>query len=183
MAELLIRTIPDPVLRKKTTRVKVVDKSTKKLITDMLDTIHCVPGRVGLAAPQVGKSLRLCVIGIPDENEKGNGHTRDYVLINPEIVRKKGERVVQEGCLSIPGYVGEITRAEVVTVKYRDLSGKEVRLKAEDLLAQAVEHEVDHLNGVLYIDHLESQEKLYKIQPQDIEGGALEDGTGNEEKD
>jgi peptide deformylase len=127
----------------------------------MCETLHAEEGRVGLAAPQVGVSLRVTVIGLPDQE--------DIILINPEIVRRKGQRVVSEGCLSIPGYVGELTRAEAVTAKGLDIKGKECRIKAEGLLAQALEHEIDHLNGVLYIDRMENKETLRKIQPQDSE--------------
>jgi len=161
MAVLPIRTLPDPVLRQKTSRVRTIDSSIKKLVADMRETMHADPGRVGLAAPQIGVSLRVTVIGIPDEE--------DIILINPQIVRRKGERLVSEGCLSVPGYVGQISRAEVVTAKGLDLSGKEVRIKAEGLLAQALEHEIDHLNGTLYIDHLESMDSLRKLEPEDTE--------------
>ena len=161
MAVLPVRTLPDPVLRQKAKRVRTIDGSIKKLIADMLETVHADPERVGLAAPQIGVSLRVIVIGIPGE--------KDIVLINPEIVRKKGERSVTEGCLSVPEYFGQISRAESVTVKGRDLKWKEIRIKAEGLLAQALEHEIDHLNGRLYIDHLESMDELRRIEAGDIE--------------
>jgi len=157
MAVIPIRLYPDPILRQKSKRVRSIDGSVKRLINDMIETMHAVPGRIGLAAPQVGVSLRVIIIGIPEEEE-------DIILINPEVVRRTGERLVEEGCLSILGYVGEIKRAESVRVKGRDQNGKEVRIKANDLLAQALEHEIDHLNGVLYIDHLESMDKLHKIE-------------------
>jgi len=156
MAVIPIRILPEPVLRQKAKRVRIIDNSIQKLINDMIETMHAVPGRVGLAAPQVGVSLRVFVIGIPDEE--------DIALINPEIVRRTGERLVEEGCLSIPGYVGQIKRAVSVKVKGRDQNGKEIRIKANDLLAQALEHEIDHLNGVLYIDYLESMDELRKIE-------------------
>ena len=157
MAVIPLRVLPDPVLRQKAKRVRVIDGSIKKLISDMIETLHAVPGRAGVAAPQVGVSLRVIVIGIPDEE--------DRVLVNPEVVRRKGERLVHEGCLSVPGYFGEIKRAESVTVKGLDQNGKVIRIKADGLLAQALEHEIDHLNGLLYIDHLESMDKLRKIEP------------------
>ncbi len=160
MAVLPIREVPDPVLRQKTKKVSSIDRSVKKLIADMRETMHAEPGRVGLAAPQVGVSLRVTVIGLPEEE--------DIILINGQIVRRKGKRLVNEGCLSIPGYVGELYRAETVTAKGLDIKGKAIRIKAEGLLAQALEHEIDHLNGVLYIDHLESPDALRKIQPEDI---------------
>ena len=185
MAVLSIRTAPDSVLKQKAKKIHIVDRSIKKLIRDMLETMHAEPGRVGLAAPQVGVPLRVIVIGLPKEEREeartkgggggggggsggGGGETAaDIVLINPEIVRRRGERVIAEGCLSVPGYFGEIKRAEAVIVKGRDQNGKEVILKAEGLLAQALEHEIDHLNGTLYIDHPEVKETLRKVQPEE----------------
>lgn len=164
MAVLPIRIAPDPVLRRKAKRVRTIDGSIHKLIKDMLETMHDAPG-VGLAAPQVGVPLRVIVIGIPEQE--------DFALINPEVVKTRGERVVSEGCLSVPGYMGQLTRAESVTVKGRDPSGKEVRIKAEELLAQALEHEIDHVNGILYTDRLESEDNLKKIEPKDVEEAEL----------
>ena len=161
MTVLPIRTLPDPVLRQKAKRVRTIDSSVKKLIADMMETLHADPNRVGLAAPQVGVSLRILVIGIPDEE--------DVVLVNPKIVRRGGERTITEGCLSVPGYYGNISRSESVVVKGRDQNGKEVRIKAEGLLSQALEHEIDHLNGTLYVDHLESMEQLKKIGSEETE--------------
>ncbi len=160
MAILPIHVVPDPVLRQKSKRVRSIDESIHWLIDDMRETIHSAGG-VGLAAPQLGTLLRVIVIGMPEEE--------DIVLINPEIVRRKGERVVDEGCLSIPGYIGQIKRAESVRVKGRDQNGKEIRIKASELLAQALEHEIDHLNGVLYIDYLDSMDKLRKIEPEEAQ--------------
>ena len=161
MAVLPLRFAPDPVLRRKAKRVRNMDGSIERLIDDMLETMPVVSG-VGLAALQVGVPLRVAVIGIPEEET--------IVLINPEIVKRSGERIVEEGCLSIPGYRGEIKRSASVTVKGRDRHWKEVRLKATELLAQVLEHEIDHLNGVLYIDHLESPDKLYQIEPEEERG-------------
>ena len=159
MAVLPIRTFPDPVLRQKAKRVNTIDDSIQKLISDMVETIEADAGRAGLAAPQIGIPLRVIIIDVPEQE--------NIVLINPEIVRKAGEQLVTEGCLSVPGYFGEITRANSVTVKGRNQDGKEIRIKAEGFLAEALQHEIDHLNGILYIDHLESIEKLHKIeQPQ-----------------
>ena len=161
MAVLPIRTLPEPVLRQKAKKVTSVDKSIKKLVADMQETLHADGGRVGLAAPQIGVSLRVVVIGMPDEE--------DMIMINPEIIKTRGERQVTEGCLSIPGYMGELKRAEQVTAKWHDLDGREVRVKAEGLLAQALQHEIDHLNGNLYIDHMENRDDLRKIEPDDVE--------------
>ena len=160
MAVIPIRELPDQVLRQKAKRVRTIDGSIRKLIADLVETMHAAPG-VGLAAPQIGVPLRVIVINMAEEE--------NVAIINPQIVRRTGERLVNEGCLSIPGYIGEIKRAESVRVKGKDLNGKEIRLKADELLAQALEHEIDHLNGVLYIDHLESQDKLRKIEPEETQ--------------
>ena len=160
MAVIPIHALPHPVLRQKAKRVRNIDSSIKKLIEDMRETMHSTGG-VGLAAPQIGVPLRVIVIGIPEQE--------DIALINPQVVRRKGERLVNEGCLSVPGYVGEVKRAESVTAKGRNQDGKEIRIKADELLAQALEHEIDHINGILYIDQLESMDKLHKIEPQDTQ--------------
>lgn len=162
MAVLPIRTLPDPVLQQKAKRVSIIDGSLNKLIRNMVETLHSEPGRVGLAAPQIGVSLRVIVIDLPDEEG-------DMVLVNPSIVKRRGERLINEGCLSIPGYFGQIKRAESVTVKGRDQGGKEIRIKADGLLAQVLEHEIDHLNGVLYINHLESMDTLQKVEPEETQ--------------
>ena len=160
MAILSIRVLPEPILRQKSKRVRVIDGSVQRLISNMIETMHSTGG-VGLAAPQLGTPLRVIVIGMPEQE--------DVVLINPEVVRRSGERLVDEGCLSVPGYIGEIKRAEIVRVKGRDQNWKEIRIKANELLAQVLEHEIDHLNGVLYIDYLESMDKLRKIEPEEVQ--------------
>jgi peptide deformylase len=156
MAILQIRTLPDPVLRQKAKKVTRIDKSIQKLIDNMIDTVRAEPNRAGLAAPQVGVLLRIAVIEVPEHEL--------ITLVNPEIVKKEGERIVQEGCLSVPGYYGEIKRAVTVKIKAQDRYGKTFRLKGQGLLAQAFEQEIEHLDGILYIDHLESPEKLFEIE-------------------
>ena len=146
----------DSVLRQKAKRVSTVDSSIQRLIDDMIETMRQTGG-VGLAAPQVGVSLRVVVLQMPDEEP--------MAIVNPEIVKRSGEREVTEGCLSVPGYYGEIKRSVSVTVKGRDRQGKAIRIKATGLMAQALEHELDHLNGILYIDHIEGEDKLHKIEP------------------
>jgi peptide deformylase len=164
MAIIPIHKIPDTILREKAKRVKTINNSVKQLIEDMIETMHSASG-LGLAAPQIGVPLRVIVIGIPGEEE--------IALINPKIIRRKGERLVSEGCLSIPGYRGQVKRAESVKVKGLDRYGKEVRLKTNELLAQAIEHEIDHINGVLYIDHLDSLEDLVKIDSSEDQGESI----------
>ena len=155
MAICPILTTPNPILRKKARRVQTIDKAIHKLVADMMDTLKDAAG-LGLAAPQVGISLRLCVLHMPEEEP--------FALVNPEVVKRIGQREVVEGCLSIPGYQGKIKRSIEVTIKGLDLEGKPVRFKARETLAQALEHEIDHLNGVLYIDYLESPDKLDKVE-------------------
>jgi len=159
-----IRTLPDPMLRRKAKRVSTIDNSIQQLIDHMVATMQQAKG-VGLAAPQVGVSLRVMVLQMPGEEP--------MAIINPEIVKRSGEREVPEACLSIPGIAGEIKRSVSVTVKGRDRQGKTIRLKATDLLAQALEHELDHLNGVLYIDRIESRDKLHKVEPETQEVSSI----------
>ncbi len=156
MAVLPLRLVGDPALRHKTHAVRKIDSSVQRLIDDMIETMHDAHG-VGLAAPQVGRSERIAVIGIPEEEV--------IVLINPQIVKRSGERRLEEACLSVPGYAAEITRSEAVTVKALSREGRPFRVKArDDLLAQALEHEMDHLDGVLYIDYLDSPDQLKRIE-------------------
>ena len=144
----------DLVLRQKAKRVPTVDGSIRRLIDDMVATMQ-QQGGVGLAAPQIGVSLRVVVIQLPDEEP--------FALVNPEIVKRSGEREVVEGCLSVPGYAGDIKRSVSVTIKGWDRRGKPVRIKATGLQAQALEHELDHLNGVLFVDHVESPDRLRRV--------------------
>ena len=155
-----IRCVPDPVLRRKAKRVPSVDRGIQELIDDMLITLHEASG-AGLAAPQVGVSLRIVVVQMPE--------TEPLVLVNPEVVKRSGEREIEEGCLSIPGYRGTVKRSLSVTVKAHDRQGKEFRIKADDLLGQCLEHELDHLNGILYIDHLTDKKTLHKVKPEEDE--------------
>jgi peptide deformylase len=157
MAVLKIRKNPDAVLRKKAKKIATIDPSVERLVEDMLETLDASSG-VGLAGNQVGVPLRIVVIRIPEKEA--------MVLINPEIVERTGERQVVEGCLSIPGYQAEITRSECVRVRAKDRHGKLIRRKCTDLLAQAMEHEIDHLNGILYIDYLQDMASLEKVDLQ-----------------
>jgi peptide deformylase len=148
-----ILTAAEPVLRERTKRVSRYDASLHRLLDDMLETMRDAPG-VGLAANQIGVPLQVTVVEV-------DGVVTE--LINPEIVRSGGEQTDWEGCLSIPGYVAEVTRAEKVTVKARDRHGREFRVKGTELLARALQHEIDHLNGRLYIDLLDSLDELVRI--------------------
>lgn len=142
------------VLRNKARKVSRIDDSIRALVKDMIETMREAPG-VGLAAPQIGVPLQVAVV----EAEKDE----IYVLVNPEILKLEGEHLLDEGCLSVPGYWGKVKRAEKVTVKARDAHGKEVRITAaEGLLGQALQHEIDHLNGMVYVDRLESLDDLQR---------------------
>jgi peptide deformylase len=163
MAVLPLTMMNEVVLHEKAKRVRRIDDSIQKLIDDMIETMHDTGGAAGLAAPQVGVGLQVIVVETPEDEQ--------VILINPEIVKSSGEYEVMEGCLSLPGYRGKIKRFEVVTVKGRDRSGKEIRIKAEGLLAQALQHEIDHINGIVYVDHLESMDDLHKIGEEDEEEG------------
>lgn len=158
-----IRYLGDPVLRKPARKVSRVDDSIRRLIEDMTESMYAAQG-VGIAAPQIGVPLRVVVIGMPDEEP--------FALINPEVIKRSGERRLDEGCLSVPGYRGTVTRSLQVTVRALDAHGKEIRVRSEDdLLAQALEHETDHVNGILYVDHLDAKTDLIKIQPVVARGG------------
>ena len=166
-----IRYLPEPVLRQKAKRVPNAshpDAALQRLIDDMIETMRDAPG-VGLAANQVGVLLRVIVIEVPKDEDREAQRPDDwdlYVLVNPQIVKRSGERPLDEGCLSVPGYRAEVRRHRIVTAKGINREGKEVRIKARDnLLAQALEHEIDHTNGILYIDHLDSLDELVKLEP------------------
>ncbi len=161
MAVREIVTSEEPVLRQKAKKVKRVDASTQKLIDDMLESMRTANG-LGLAAPQIGVSLRVLVIEMPkDEEDPHSGE--QVILVNPEIVKAEGEQFGEEGCLSIPGYIGMVRRAMRVSVKGLNRKGKEVKVNGEGLLARALQHEIDHLDGILFTDRLEKPEDLFRL--------------------
>jgi peptide deformylase len=159
MAIRPILTADQPILRERTKRVSRFDASLHRLLDDMLETMRDAPG-VGLAANQIGIPLQVAIIEIEDKITE---------LVNPQVVRTSGDQLDWEGCLSIPGYVAETGRHAKVTVKARDRHGREFRVKGEELLARALQHEIDHLNGVLYIDHLDSLEELVRVSEEPVE--------------
>lgn len=140
-----IRVFPDPVLREETQRVEVFDEDLKLFLDEMTVIMHEADG-VGLAAPQIGVSKKIAVVY--------DGETdRTYHLINPEVVESKGKQDGEEGCLSFPGLYGKVKRAMNVTVRYQDVEGNLCEVKAQGFLARAFQHEIDHLNGRLFIDN------------------------------
>jgi len=175
VAILQIRLIGDPILREKGRRIRpdqLKAVSMQRLIDDMIETMRDAHG-VGLAAQQIGQPPRLLAIehGYIEEGAD------PLVLVSGEIVKCSGKRRIEEGCLSIPGYKAEIERCMRVVAKGLDRNGKELRIRATELLAQAVEHEIDHTNGILYVDHLESPDHLIRLEPDEHAAEAvIEDG-------
>ena len=154
MSVLPIRKYGDDVLRHPATPVELVDEPLQKLIDDMIDTMYAAPG-VGLAANQIGVAKRLMVIDLSVGKRPGECH----VFINPEIVESFGEVTEEEGCLSIPDFVEIVTRPERVKLRYLDRNGEEREMWGEGLMARAMCHEIDHLNGTLFVDHLRGFKK------------------------
>jgi len=142
--------LPDPILRQVSAPIEQVDDAVRNLSSDMLETMYDAPG-IGLAAIQIGIDRRMLVIDLSKDDEE----KKPQVFINPEILQSSDERsVYEEGCLSIPDYYAEVERPAKITVKYLGLDGKEQLLEADGLLATCLQHEIDHLNGVLFIDYI-----------------------------
>jgi peptide deformylase len=151
MAVRDILQIGNPILRRPSLKITHFDGTLAKLVDDMVETMQEANG-VGLAAPQIGVSRRLVIVEMPDSEDYPHPGER-WVMCNPEIVKASRETTVgQEGCLSVAGYVGMVERAEAITVRGQDIKGRKVRVKADGYLARAFQHEIDHLNGVLYVD-------------------------------
>jgi peptide deformylase len=160
MAIHKVITSENPILRQKGKKIHHFDASIPKLIDDMFETMHAARG-VGLAAPQIGLSLRILVAEFEDQKA---------ALVNPEIVKAEGEELGTEGCLSIPGYVGDnIRRATKVTVKAQDARGKPIKVRAEGWFARILQHEIDHLDGILFLDRLDRPEDLREVQEGELE--------------
>jgi peptide deformylase len=156
MRSMVIRAIltaEEPILRERARKVTQFDASLHRLLDDMLETMRDAPG-IGLAANQIGVPLQVAVIELEEKVTEP---------INPQLVRSSGEIIDWEGCLSIPGFVAEVRRHAKVTVKAKNRHGREFRVKADDLFARALQHEIDHLNGILYIDYLDSLEELVRV--------------------
>lgn len=150
----------EEVLRKKATPIKEITDEIKNLAKDMILTCHAQNG-VGLAAPQVGHSIRMFVLSIPPEDESTDNRKNFFeeVFINPIIVRKTGKDKAEEGCLSVPGEYAVVERAKYITVKYQNLDGEDKMIEGAGLLARALQHENDHLDGILFVDRLGSLKK------------------------
>jgi peptide deformylase len=158
-----IRKIGDPVLKKKAAKIDKVSADTRKLIADLIETMHSVHG-IGLAAPQVGVSQRLAIVEVADPAAGDPLATKLTVLINPEIVKTSADTwVAPEGCLSIPGWRGEVERPYQITVKSLDRDGNRVRFDADGMYARAIQHEIDHLDGVLYLEKLVAPDRVWQV--------------------
>ena len=152
MAIKLILTAPDPRLKKKSLPVQTVDAGVRQLMDDMLETMYAAPG-IGLAAPQIGELRRVVVLDIDREDTK----TGPLVMANPEIIAASDEDATyEEGCLSLPEHYSDVVRPAKVTVRYLDRDGVQKDLACEGLLATCVQHEIDHLDGILFVDHISS---------------------------
>ncbi len=171
MAVMRIVTVGDrdsDILHKTGMRVRNFGPELHKVLDDMLETMRDAPG-VGLAAPQVGLGIRAVVIEYPEDEDDPDETARVYELINPEIIKSKGTVSGQEGCLSIPGTVADVDRATQVVVRAQDRNGKEFRLKAYDWLARIVQHEIDHVHGVLMTDNATQVYRLEENEEGEIE--------------
>lgn len=163
MAVRRILQADEMIVQKKAKKVRDFGPPLKALVDDMVETMCAAPG-IGLAAPQISVPLRVIVVELPLVEEEDPQRGKLFVICNPEVVKSWGEEEGDEGCLSLPGYVGEVKRASKVTVKGQDLKGKKIRVKAQGLLARALQHEIDHLNGMLFTARLESIDKLRRLE-------------------
>ena len=155
----------DPRLRQKATKIRAADDSLRRLATNMHETMHDAHG-VGLAGPQIGVMRRIIAVHVPENYDDDGAPAVTLTLINPEIIRAQGKVYAFEGCLSIPGWTGEVPRAEKVTVRALDLNNKAVRIKAEKSLARVLQHEIDHLDGILFLDRVEDKSTIQRIEPE-----------------
>lgn len=150
MAIKPIQFVPDPVLRKSALPVENITDKTLQLLDDMAETMYDAPG-IGLAGPQIGELKRLIVMDCSRDDEKSDL----WQMINPEVIElSEDNSTLEEGCLSIPGHTAEVSRPDWIKLRFTDIKGKEQQIKAEGLLAACIQHEIDHLNGILFIDHI-----------------------------
>lgn len=160
MSELDIKVYPEKILRETAREIENINGEINTLANDMLETMYKAPG-IGLAANQVGVDLRIIVVDVAPKEERGKN---PLILINPEIVEREGEVIWEEGCLSVPGMSAEVKRSYKVVVKGYDLKEHELTIEAEELFAVVLQHEIDHLNGTLYFDHLSRLKKQFFLK-------------------
>jgi peptide deformylase len=147
---------PHPVLKKIARPVMSIDGEIRGLIADLLDTMRNGPGSVGVAAPQIGVSLRVCVVDVSANRHGRENNHGQLTMVNPEIIARSGAAVMREGCMSVPDYTGEVERATAVTVRFMDVTGAVRELEASGFEAVAIQHEMDHLDGILFLDRIVS---------------------------
>jgi peptide deformylase len=147
---------PHPVLKKLCNRVETIDIAIQNLVNDLLDTMRAGPGSVGVAAPQIGVTLRVCVVDVSaSRHGKDNNHGQ-LCMINPEIIAREGVAIMREGCMSVPDYTGDVERATSITVRYNETDGSSHEIDATGFEAVAIQHEMDHLDGILFLDRIVS---------------------------
>ena len=147
---------PHPVLKKLCKRVETIDTDILTLVNDLLDTMRAGPGSVGVAAPQIGVSLRVCVVDVSaSRHGKDNNHGQ-LCMINPEVIARDGVAVMREGCMSVPDYTGDVERATAITVRFSEPDGSSREIAASGFEAVAIQHEMDHLDGILFLDRIVS---------------------------
>jgi peptide deformylase len=156
MAVQKILMYPHPLLKKLCHPVLRFDEEICVLVQDLLDTMHAGPGSVGVAAPQIGALLRLCVIDVSKSKLGRDNNHGLLVMANPDIVSRDGAAIMREGCMSVPDYTGDVERATVITVRYQDASGTAQEVEASGFEAVAIQHELDHLDGLLFLDRIVS---------------------------
>ncbi len=179
MSKLRIRIWPDPILKRRAEEIREIDGEIVELSNSMIETMYYAKG-IGLAAPQVGVSKRLIVF----DTEYPEGDKNPFILINPVIVKKEGEEIMEEGCLSLPGLRTEVKRAYRILVKGYDINGREIEIEAEGLNARVIQHEIDHLEGKVFIDRVnkvrrELLKKRYRELLRENFGGEYESRLSN----
>ncbi len=152
MPILPIRHYPDAILRKKTTSIQIITAQIQEIIQNMIETMYRSPNTIGLAAPQVGHALRLIVLDVTSK-EKRHGL---LVLLNPVLIKGEGKKVVREGCLSLPDYTGNVSRFEHITVQAQNREGKTLEIETDGIEGVCIQHEIDHINGMMFLDRVES---------------------------
>lgn len=151
-----VLSFPHPLLKKRAHRIDKIDASIRGLLEDLIDTMKAGPGSVGVAAPQIGVSLSACVVDVSaNRHGKENNHGL-LAMINPEITASSGSTVMREGCMSVPDYTGDVERATTITVKYMNQEGDNLSIDASGFEAVAIQHEIDHLDGILFLDRIVS---------------------------
>lgn len=156
MPPLTILHYPDTILKQVCAPVTTIDNETRTLIRDLIDTMHAGPGSVGVAAPQIGVTLRVCVVDVSKSKLGRSNNHGLLIMVNPDILRQEGASVMREGCMSVPDYTGDVERAVEVTVRFLDENGTIRQVEASGFEAVAIQHEIDHLDGILFLDRITS---------------------------